>query len=189
MDYQMASMARIQRQILRSRRRLGRMEEQHGAVFTPRRVWAPRPETIRRLEQDIAALPKTTLYIKVSDARELIKAVRRLAGRQRWLSHRVTSMNQQLRDLRYRMKLTTRVICLGDLDSIARWWLARRGAGGKDLNAVALARAAVPKRKLKDPDSYRNAGKLGAEARWAAHRASQAAQIGRLSGKPSSPSL
>jgi hypothetical protein len=180
----MASLAHVQRQIARSQRRLAQVEEQHGAVFTPRRIWAPRPETIRRLEQDIAALPKTTLYIKVSDARELIKAVRRLNGRQVWLSHRVASLSQQLRDLKYKMKLTSRLVSSQDLPTIHDWLVNRKDDKGRNANAVAMGRISSIRRRHADPDCYRKIGRLGAQRKWERHRAAQAAAA---SSEPPAP--
>jgi hypothetical protein len=171
----MASLAYVQRQIARSQRRLAQMEEQHGAVFTPRRVWAPRPETIAKLEADIRALPATTLCIDFALAKELVKAVRRLNGRQVWLSHRVASLSQQLRDLKYKMKLTSRLVCSQDLPAIHDWLVNRKDDKGRNANAVAMGRISSIRRRHADPDCYRKIGRLGAAAKWKKYRAAKTA--------------
>src|SRR5260370_16996560 len=137
--------------ISRSKRRPAWWEAQQGATFTPRRVWAPRPETIAKLEADISALPATTLYIPTDLARTMIVAVKRLNGRQRWLSHRVTSMNQQLRDLRHRMRLTTRLACSQDLHTIHDWLVNPTDCEGRNANTGALAKHCPPLRRLPNP--------------------------------------
>jgi hypothetical protein len=168
--------------LLRQRRYDDKRREEQGL---PRRKTNPiRIEDVDQLTTDILSIPATSLMIPLPMARTLVELVRRLTIRQRELSLQVRRLQVTNCTLRYRRKLTDRWVEIRDYDALAQWWLARKDARGKDLHASALARQAARKRKLENPDAYKIIGTRGAEARWAAHRASQAAQVERLSSKP-----
>jgi len=167
--------------VARSKRRLDRLGKQLGAEFRPRK-WPVSAVTIAKLERDINALPRTTYVIPIGIAKELVKAVNRLRRRQAWLSHRNAALGQQVRTLRYRVGFTTRLATTRDLDELLRFLVARKekkkGKGDVvNVHAAALGLRSAIKRRWKNPNIFSEIGKVGADARWAAHRTAMRQQI------------
>lgn len=166
---EMSRLAHRQRQ----RRYLERKREGRGLLS--RNAFPVRMETVLQLAAEISMLPRTTLLIPTPLARELIECIRRLSIRQNRMVERVNTLTVQVTNLRYQRRLTDRVIECRDLNEIAQWWLSRRDGAGKNQHASALAKAGALKRRLANPSAMIEAGKRGAEVRWARHRQAQGA--------------
>jgi hypothetical protein len=144
---------------------------------------------MRKLSKEIADLHRShPRFLTPAQARVLIDAIAALFRRQGRLEDRLLSAHNRLKSMQWRTRWTTRIVHARDLDEILEMLLQRRGINGQHIHASAMAKLSAIKRKHQNPNAFRELGKRGAEARWAAHRASQAEQIERLSSKPSAPS-
>jgi hypothetical protein len=137
----------------------------------------PNIAAVRALTREIEALHRShPRFLTREQALLVLDTINRLYRRQSRLEALVEAAQNRLRNIEWRSRWTTRIITRTDLDQLLEWLLARKGVNAKNVHASAMAKLSALKRKHQNPNTFRELGKRGAEARWGRARAARATQ-------------